>query len=89
MKISKPPVASCSAAFLVVVIFLIGFPNFSVETCPSGENPENITWCPAEEDTFKSKLDGEYDDKGLQPWFDLGVSFINTVLGKDAELYGE
>lgn len=79
--------ASNTAALFVVVIFVIGFPSCSVGKCPTGDNPNNITWCSTGEDTFKSNLDGKYDDKGLQPWYNLGVSFIGTVLGKDAELY--
>lgn len=82
------PLASRTATLFVTMIIVIGFSCRSVRSssCPIGENPNNITWC-SNEDTFNTKLGGKFDAKGLQPWFDLSVSFINTVL-KD-EPYGE
>lgn len=53
----------------------------------AASNDSKIDWGDFKESERKSSLQTEFDDKGLGPWFDFAVSFVNTVLNK--EPYGK
>lgn len=64
------------------VFFLVVVASFSLASV-AASNETKIHWDDFTEADRKSDLQTEFDDKGLQPWFDLAVSFANTVLNKE------
>lgn len=72
--------AALSTSILVLLICFVGHGSCASPT----QNNGTITW----NDDFQEKNEGsrletEYDAKGLQPWYNFANSFISTVLNKD------
>ncbi|XP_048584540.1 prominin-1-A isoform X1 [Nematostella vectensis] len=67
--------------WILLLACIVGL--FTAAKAANTVNGSKINWDIPKEEEWKSNINLKFDDRGLQPWYDLSVSFINTVLNKD------